>query len=64
VNLGIYDASGALVRTLVDGTVGPGARTATWNRSDESGNRVASGTYFYRLSVDGKSVSGKTVVLQ
>lgn len=64
VNLGIYDASGALVRTLVDGTVGPGARTATWNRSDESGHRVASGTYFYRLSVDGKSVSGKTVVLQ
>jgi hypothetical protein len=64
VSLGIYDASGALVRTLVDGTVGPGARTVTWNRSDESGRRVASGTYFYRLSVDGKSVSGKTVVLQ
>ncbi len=64
VNLGIYDASGALVRTLVDGAVGPGSRTATWNRTDESGRRVASGTYFYRLSVDGKSVSGKTVVLQ
>jgi hypothetical protein len=64
VNLGIYDASGALVRTLVDGAVGPGARTATWNRTDQSGRRVASGTYFYRLSMDGKSVSGKTVVLQ
>jgi hypothetical protein len=64
VSLGIYDASGALVRTLVDGTFGPGARTATWNRTDESGRRVASGTYFYRLTRDGKSVSGKTVVLQ
>jgi len=64
VGLGIYDASGALVRTLVDGTVGPGARTATWNRTDQSGRRVAGGTYFYRLSVDGESVSGKTVVLQ
>jgi hypothetical protein len=63
VNLGIYDASGALVRTLVDGAVGPGARTATWNRSDQSGRRVASGTYFYRLSVDGKSVSGKSVIV-
>jgi hypothetical protein len=64
VSLGIYDASGALVRTLVDGTVGPGAQTATWNRNDQSGRRVASGTYFYRLSVDGKAVSGKTVILQ
>ena len=64
VSLGIYDASGALVRTLVDGVVGPGARSATWNRSDESGRRVAGGTYFYRLSVNGKSVTGKTVVLQ
>jgi len=64
VNLAIYDARGALVRTLVDGTVGPGSRTATWNRTDESGRRVASGTYAYRLSVDGESVSGKTVVLQ
>ena len=64
VNLGIYDASGALVRTLVNGTMGAGARTATWNRTDQSGRRVASGTYFYRLSVNGKSVSGKTVVLQ
>jgi hypothetical protein len=64
VSLGIYDAGGALVRILVDGMVGPGARTATWNRTDQSGRRVATGTYFYRLSVNGKSVSGKTVVLQ
>ena len=64
VSLGIYDASGSLVRTLVDGTMSAGARTATWNRTDQSGRRVASGTYFYRLSVNGKSVSGKTVVLQ
>jgi N-acetylneuraminic acid mutarotase len=64
VSLGIYDAGGALVRTLVDGTVEPGARTVAWNRTDQSGCRVVSGTYFYRLSVDGKLVSGKAVALQ
>jgi hypothetical protein len=64
VSLGMYDAGGALVRTLVDGMVEPGARTTTWNRTDQSGRRVVNGTYFYRLSVDGKSVSGKAIALQ
>jgi N-acetylneuraminic acid mutarotase len=62
--LGIYDVTGKLVRTLVDGTVKPGSQSATWNRTDNSGKRVANGTYFYRLSVDGKSASGKAIVLK
>ncbi len=64
VQLGVYDATGSLVKTLASGSVTPGVRTATWNRTDNSGSRVANGTYFYRLSVDGKSVSGKAVVLK
>ena len=62
--LGIYDAAGKLVRTLVDGTVEPGTRSVIWNRTDNSGKRVANGTYFYRLTLDGKSVSGKAIVLK
>jgi hypothetical protein len=64
VELGVYDATGSLVKTLASGAVLPGERTATWNRTDNRGNRVPNGTYFYRLSVDGESVSGKAVVLQ
>jgi hypothetical protein len=63
VKLAVYDAAGSLVRTLVNGRVTPGERTIAWNRTDDSGSRVADGTYFYRLSVDGRSVSDKTVVL-
>jgi len=63
VNLGIYDASGSLVKTLADGTTQPGERTAVWNRTDSNGRRVANGTYFYRLTVDGEAVSGKAIVL-
>jgi hypothetical protein len=36
----------------------------TWNRTSNSGSRVSNGTYFYRLTVDGKSVSSKSVVLE
>jgi hypothetical protein len=64
VSLGVYDVAGKLVKTLASGSAAPGVRTATWNRTDNSGRRVANGTYFYRLAVDGKSVSSKAIVLK
>jgi hypothetical protein len=64
VNLDVYDASGSLVRTLVDGVVvEPGTQTVVWDRADGMGRRVSKGTYFYRLSVDGQTLSSKSVVL-
>jgi len=62
VNLAVYDASGALVRTLLNGTVEPGTRTATWDRTNANGRRVSQGSYFYRLTVDGRTVSSKSVL--
>lgn len=64
VHLGVYDATGSLVRTLVSGTIEPGQQTVSWDRTNNSGSRVAKGTYFYRLTVDGRSVSSKSVVLE
>jgi len=63
VTLGVYDATGALVRTLINGTLESGSQSATWDRTSNSGRRVANGSYFYRLTVDGRSVSGKSVLL-
>jgi hypothetical protein len=49
VELSVYDVSGALVRTLVDGVKNVGAYTLEWNGRDDAGNTVSSGVYFYRL---------------
>ena len=62
VNLGVYDAAGLLIRTLVSGTRESGNQSATWDRTDSNGRRVANGAYFYRLTVDGKTVSSKSVL--
>lgn len=62
VTLGVYDATGALVRTLINSTLEPGSQSATWDRTSNSGRRVANGSYFYRLTVDGRSVSGKSIL--
>jgi hypothetical protein len=44
--LRVFDARGALVRTLVDGMLEQGAHEARWNGLDERGGRVPSGVYY------------------
>jgi hypothetical protein len=64
VGLGVYDAAGSLVKTLARGPLSPGEHAAVWDRTDDSGRRVAAGAYFYHLVVDGQAVSSKAVVLE
>ena len=50
MSLRVFDLSGRLVRVLLDGQmVADGPQEAIWDGRDDSGSRVASGTYFYRL---------------
>ena len=53
ITLKIYNILGQEVRTLVDEIQHPGYFTITWDGRDETGGAVASGVYFYQLSVDG-----------
>ena len=50
VHLSIYAIDGSLVRTLVDGEMPPGAHVIDWDGLDAARQRVATGTYFYRLT--------------
>jgi outer membrane protein assembly factor BamB len=50
VTLALYDATGTLVRRLIDGEMRPAGRaSAIWDGRNERGDRVAAGVYFYRL---------------
>lgn len=50
VSLHVYDMSGRLIRTLLDGeVVEPGRRDVAWNGTDDGGRSVAAGVYVYRL---------------
>jgi hypothetical protein len=62
VSLRIFDASGRLVRTLVDASLPPGSYRARWNGKNDRGAAVASGRYFYRLTV-GKTVRTHTMTI-
>ncbi len=63
VSLEVYDLTGALVRTLIDGSLEAGHYSATWNGLDDNNNDVASGVYFYRLSgADSEQVKRMTLL--
>ena len=59
VFLAIYNAKGQLVQTLVDEIKPAGDYTTNWKGNDIYGNFVSSGTYFYKLRVNGHETAKK-----
>jgi hypothetical protein len=51
VSIRMYDLSGRLVRSLVDGPMGAGRHVATWDAHDDQGARVRAGMYFVRFRI-------------
>ncbi|MEZ4649366.1 MAG: FlgD immunoglobulin-like domain containing protein [Candidatus Eisenbacteria bacterium] len=65
VVLSIHDASGRVVKTLVNGaTIGAGQHVATWDGTTEDGAEAGSGVYFYRLEGESLTATRKLVLLQ
>jgi hypothetical protein len=54
VDLAVFGVDGRRVATLASEVMAAGEHTVTWRGEDQSGRRVASGTYFYRLMADGQ----------
>jgi hypothetical protein len=64
VSLGIYDISGRLVRTLVDGVRPMKSYTEEWDGRDDAGNETASGVYFIRLTAGDRTLRRKAVLVR
>lgn len=61
--LAIYDLGGRLIRTLLDEEMPAGRFDASWDGSDESGRKVSSGVYLYRLETRGLRDARKVIRL-
>ncbi|OYD13717.1 hypothetical protein CH333_07355 [candidate division WOR-3 bacterium JGI_Cruoil_03_44_89] len=64
VSLRVYDITGRVVATLLSGEQGAGYKTVDWNLTDDSGNRIARGVYFYKLSAGDFKSTRKLVVVE
>jgi len=64
VVLRVYDVSGRLVRTLVNGVRSGDQYVATWDGRNDRGARVAAGIYFYKLQHGPKTMTKKMVLFR
>jgi len=62
VRLEVFDVGGRRVKTLARGSYPPGLHTLPWNGTSDSGTRLKSGIYLYRL-VAGRDVATRKLIL-
>lgn len=64
VRLAVYNVRGQVVRTLVQDAVNRGRYELTWDGRDDRGVPAATGVYFARLEVAGRSENQKMMLLR
>jgi len=63
VQLDIYNIRGQKVKTLINSNLDQGNHSVIWNGEDDSGKKVSSGVYLYKLQVNGKTEKTKKMLL-
>lgn len=64
VTLQVFDITGSLVKTILDETLRSGNAEATWDGTNSSGAKVASGMYLYRLRAGNVVMTKKMVMMK
>jgi len=64
VRLTVFNILGQTVSTLIDEPMSPGAHTIEWQATGTTGERLASGIYFYRLETNVGSDVRKMILLK
>ncbi|MCP3975607.1 MAG: T9SS type A sorting domain-containing protein, partial [bacterium] len=64
VHLSVYDLSGRVVKTLVNGSMLATDHEVVWDGKNENGDRIASGVYFYKLVAGDYTATEKMVMLK
>jgi flagellar hook assembly protein FlgD len=62
VSIYIYDMQGRVIKKVVRENQSAGAQNETWNGTNEAGDLVPSGLYFYSAMIDGENVTGKLIL--
>lgn len=64
VELIIYDILGKVIIKLADRNEIPGRKSIIWNGTDQNGNPVSTGVYFYNMIIDEDTFTKKMLLLR
>ena len=62
VNISVYDMRGNLIKNLLKSIQSPGLKTVQWDATDNRGNMVSAGVYFYKIKA-GSFIQTKKMIL-
>ncbi len=60
----IFNIKGQKVKTLLNENIEAGNHSIFWNGKNDNGQQVASGMYFYKVSVNGNQKTNKMLMLK
>ncbi|MCK5065645.1 MAG: T9SS type A sorting domain-containing protein, partial [Candidatus Fermentibacteraceae bacterium] len=60
VELAVYDVSGRMVETILDGSLDSGSHSMQWT----PGHQIGSGVYFIRLTTEGGILTRQVMVIR
>ena len=63
VGVSIYNIKGQKVKTIVNEVLEKGIHDIVWKSKDDSGKSIASGVYFYKFDINGKTKGLKKMLL-
>jgi hypothetical protein len=64
VNVAVFDVSGRRVATIASGVREAGAHELTWDGTNDAGQRVGAGVYFYRLETGKQTLTRKLLLVR
>jgi len=64
IEISIFNIQGQLVKQVFSGNMDQGWHEVQWDGRDFSGNMVPTGTYFYRINTDNKSLTKQMVIIR
>jgi len=63
VTLSVFDVSGRMVKTLLDGQAQAGENSVVWDGTDSNGNRVGGGVFWMQMTTHDGYTSGKKMLV-
>jgi len=63
IELSVYNIKGQKIKTLLSDQISAGEYSITWNGKDDSGKKVSSGIYLYKLYVNDKTEAVKKCLM-
>uniref|UniRef100_A0A7V0Z4J2 T9SS type A sorting domain-containing protein n=1 Tax=candidate division WOR-3 bacterium TaxID=2052148 RepID=A0A7V0Z4J2_UNCW3 len=64
IKLNIYDATGRLVKSLLNGTMAKGRHLILWNGTDNENRELSSGIYFVKVDYENKTFTEKIILVK